>query len=111
MIGAHPARQLAAPAVVLGSIASALSACTSEEPESCGPATHREAQAANEAFFEKFATAGGYRDGITGHGMSKNDQGWFILALVSPERTSTDRPSCFEGVPIDYETGGPFTGG
>ena len=111
MIGAHPARQLAAPAVAFGFIAFALSACTSEDPKSCGPAARDEAQAANQAFFEKFATGSGYRAGITGHGLSKDDEGWFILALVSPGRTSADRPDCFEGVPVDYETGGPFTGG
>jgi hypothetical protein len=109
MTRARGVRPLAAQAVALAVFA--VGSCTSEEPEGCEPATRGEARTASEAFLEKNATEAGYRDGITGHGLSENDQGWFILVTVSPgEMDSVVRPHCFEGVPIEYATGGPFSG-
>ena len=99
-------------AVLLGAVAGPLGGCAPGEPAGCGPATRGEAETANQAFFEEYATDGGYRAGITGHGLSEDGEGWFILVLVSAEQPdSADRPGCYEGVPVEYETGGPFQGG
>ena len=50
--------------------------------------------------FEKFATAGGYRDRITGHGRARNDQGWFCprAGVAGAGRQRTGR-GCFEVCP------------
>ena len=112
MARARVVRLHAAQAVALVSIVFAACGCTSDEPEGCDPATRGEARTASEAFLDENVTKDGYRDGISGHGLSENEQGWFILVTVSPgEMDSVVRPRCFDGVPVEYATGGPFSGG
>lgn len=103
-----------------------LAACTGERPRTdapaspavapesgstaaCGATSRADARRVNRLFVERHTTSDGYIRGITGHGISRDDDGWFLLVIVDPSaRDASDRHACFEGVRVECEPGGPF---
>lgn len=98
-----------------------------EGAESCGPATHEQAERARDALLERYplsegvlSAAGlGRAEGAPSSALPQatdpaettpGGEAWAVVALV-PRGSAlpADRPTCLDGVPVRYEQGGPFS--